>query len=82
MLVFFVHYVEELSNHGALNYVLGIARKTSIRMGVLRLFCNDQTWNAKVIWFWVTFEIEKSIKRQVFKEVGFQTIEGKIFTIN
>jgi hypothetical protein len=30
----------------------------------------------------VTFEIEKSIKRQVFKEVGFQTIEGKIFTIN
>jgi hypothetical protein len=30
----------------------------------------------------VTFEIEKSIKSQVFKEVGFQTIEGKIFTIN
>jgi hypothetical protein len=30
----------------------------------------------------VTFEIEKSIKSQVFKEFGFQTIEGKIFTIN
>jgi hypothetical protein len=30
----------------------------------------------------VTFEIEKSIKSQVFKEVGFQTIEGKFFIRN
>jgi hypothetical protein len=33
LLVFFVPHVEELSNHGALSYVLGIVRKTSISIG-------------------------------------------------